>query len=126
MKKSDVIIIGTIILFSVIGIVATQFFQSSSSGDLDVLIRHGGTVIKRIPLNALTDDTFVYLNNNERNEIIIKDGRVWIEEANCRDQICVNHRAISKNGELIVCLPHQLVVEIHGRIDDVLIDSIAE
>ena len=35
-----------------------------------------------------------------------------MEAADCRDQICVRHRAVSAVGESIICLPHKLVVEI--------------
>ncbi len=34
--------------------------------------------------------------------------------ADCPDQICVNHGAVSKENESITCLPHKLIVEIHG------------
>ena len=49
------------------------------------------------------------------NIIEIKDGAVWVSEADCRDKICVNHRPIGKTGETVVCLPHKLVVEIEGE-----------
>ena len=37
-----------------------------------------------------------------------------MEDADCPDQICVNHRAISRDGESIICLPNQTVVTIRG------------
>ena len=39
-------------------------------------------------------------------------GQVWITEADCRDQICVEHRPVSKAGETVVCLPNELVIKI--------------
>jgi hypothetical protein len=33
-------------------------------------------------------------------------------EADCPDKLCVQEKAVSKNGETIVCLPHRVVVEI--------------
>ena len=38
-----------------------------------------------------------------------------MKEADCPDQICVRHKAISKSGESIVCLPHKVVVEISSE-----------
>ena len=38
-----------------------------------------------------------------------------MKEANCRDQICVRHKAISKNGESIICLPHSVYIEVVGE-----------
>lgn len=46
------------------------------------------------------------------NLLAIADGVVRMEAADCRDQICVRHRAVSAEGESIICLPHKLVVEI--------------
>ncbi len=48
------------------------------------------------------------------NLISVADGRVTMEAADCRDQICVRHRPISSDRENIICLPHKLVVEITG------------
>ena len=41
-----------------------------------------------------------------------KDGKASMAKADCPDKICVNHAAISKKGETIVCLPHKVVVEV--------------
>lgn len=48
------------------------------------------------------------------NLIAVADGKVTMEAADCRDQICVHHRPISSGYESIICLPHKLVVEISG------------
>lgn len=50
----------------------------------------------------------------EYNLLIIADGEVRMAAADCRDQICVQHRPVSDAGESIICLPHRLVVEIMG------------
>ena len=59
------------------------------------------------------EDIEVVINDGKNtNTLVIKDGKASISTANCPDKICVAHRAISKTGETIVCLPHKLVVEI--------------
>ena len=35
-------------------------------------------------------------------------------EADCRDQLCVNQKAISADGESIICLPNKIVVEVES------------
>jgi len=37
-----------------------------------------------------------------------------VTDADCPDRLCVKQRAISKQGETIVCLPHRLIVKIEG------------
>lgn len=48
------------------------------------------------------------------NLISVMGGMVVVEDADCKDQICVRHKPISSRGESIICLPHRLVVEIVG------------
>lgn len=46
------------------------------------------------------------------NVVRIEGGAVQVESANCGNQVCVEHDAISCAGEQIVCLPHGMVVEV--------------
>ena len=50
--------------------------------------------------------------NDGTNLLEIKDGEVSMTRADCPDQICVHPRAISADGESIICLPNRVVVEI--------------
>ena len=61
---------------------------------------------------------------NDKNKVLIKDRKVRMEDADCPDQICVNHRAISRDGESIICLPNQTIVTIHGG-EEPEVDEIA-
>jgi len=57
------------------------------------------------------------------NIIHIHDGQVIVEESNCDNQLCVRKGVIEEPGELIVCLPHKVVVQITGTHED--LDSIS-
>ena len=46
------------------------------------------------------------------NTVEIKDGAVTVTNADCKNQICVNHSAITKKGESIICLPNKVIAEI--------------
>lgn len=48
------------------------------------------------------------------NLISVSSGTVVMEEADCKDQICVHHKPVTSVRESIICLPHRLVVEIVG------------
>lgn len=60
------------------------------------------------------------------NLLAVSEARVFMESANCRDQICVHHIPIAGGGESIICLPHRLVVEIVGETDSKTPDVIAK
>ncbi|MBS7527371.1 NusG domain II-containing protein [Fusibacter paucivorans] len=126
MKKVDIIIIAGILVASLLAFVAISQFQARASSDLEVVIKHQGTVIKTIPFNRDTDEVFQYEADDERNVVTVKNGLVSMTEANCRDQICVKTGEISKVGEIIVCLPHKFTVEIVSKTQAAELDSIAE
>ena len=52
------------------------------------------------------------------NTIVIDNGQVYMEDADCPDQVCVHHKPISKNGETIICLPNQVFVEVENDIEN--------
>lgn len=58
------------------------------------------------------------------NVLTIRDGKADMTEADCPDKLCVHQKAISKNHEMIVCLPNKVVVEVTGSEDNGF-DSIA-
>lgn len=52
------------------------------------------------------------------NRLVIDQNSVKMLEADCPDQYCVKHAAITGTNETIVCLPHKLTVEIVGDTTD--------
>jgi len=45
--------------------------------------------------------------------VMVIDGtKVYMESADCPNQICVHHSSISHKGETIICLPNRVVIEI--------------
>lgn len=49
---------------------------------------------------------------NGINHLIIQGGNAWISTANCPNHDCVKKGKISRNGEMLVCIPHRLTVAI--------------
>ncbi len=49
-----------------------------------------------------------------RNVLMIRDGKAYMEEADCPDKLCVKQKPVEKYGESIICLPHRLVIRITG------------
>ena len=61
------------------------------------------------------DQIYQIPEENGTNVMQIKDGKVTMKKADCKDQICADHKAIEKSGETIVCLPHKVVIEIQSE-----------
>ena len=76
-----------------------------------VAVIQNGTEIERFSLSE-EQEYRIELEDGSYNLLKIQDGKVYMEEASCPDQICVNHRAIHNVGETIVCLPNELVLKV--------------
>lgn len=84
-----------------------------SGNGVTVVAERNGEVIGSYPLDhnqrlAFTDD------KGKRNVLVIQEGKAYMEEADCPDKLCVKQKAIERNGESIICLPHKLVIRIAG------------
>ena len=120
-KKKDGLLIGAILLVCLISYVLIQFVVKKD-GDV-VLIKVDGEVKHQLELNKDTELMVSGYNGGE-NQVVIKDGAVYMSDADCPDKLCVNMGRISKAGETIVCLPHRVVVEISGG--ESSIDSVVQ
>lgn len=80
-------------------------------GGATALVKVNGQVIHTLPLSQ---DCELWVGDEEvgRNLIWVKDGKVMVAEADCPDKVCVHTGAISREGEVIACLPHSLIVYI--------------
>lgn len=76
-----------------------------------VEVRVRGKVTATYPLSSNIEKT-ITTEDSDSNTFCIKDHKVTMKTASCPDQICVRTKGISKTGESIVCLPHQVVLAI--------------
>jgi hypothetical protein len=112
MKKKDFIFIGAIILTAIILFAAFSLVRDKGSY---VIIRIDGVEVAKYSLNENGE----YLLNGGSNILVIKDGKAYIKYADCPDKLCVKLGEISKQGEVITCLPNKLTVTVYGAENDV-------
>lgn len=153
MTKADVVVIIVCLLAALI--LAVYLFNRQEQGKL-LRISHDGETVITIELaesiSGQRQDSesggrgIYYLITYEENRAVpvryeerpdmpagvsynlvyISPEEVWMEAADCRDQICVHHRPIAGNRESIICLPHRLVVEIAGEGQDEALDGMVK
>ena len=61
------------------------------------------------------DGEYEIRNDYGYNIICIENGQVWVKDADCPGGDCMNFGKISKDGQIILCLPHRLAVTIKGK-----------
>ena len=102
-----------LIIILVVAVIGFWLFKSGLKSGNTVLVTINGK--EEYKFDISDDKEFTVktgANGDNINILVIENGKVYIKEADCRDKICVNHRAISNSGETIVCLPHKLVVSV--------------
>ena len=105
--KNDMILI---LFFLIIGLAAFIFMQLQGKSGAEVKVSVNN---KEYGIYSLDKDQTITIGEDDwQNILVIKDGKANMTKADCPDKICVNHAAISKKGETIVCLPHKVVVEV--------------
>lgn len=110
-KKADAILIA--VLIAVTAAFCTVRFLSSDKGGVAV-VSVNGEIYGEYDIN--TDISKTVTTEYGSNTIVIKNGKVSVSDADCPDKYCVHHIPVKNEGDMIVCLPHRLTVEIkEGR-----------
>ena len=107
MKKKEMI------FFTVLLIVAVVFYIITSKSNTEhntITVSIDGTVYKEFDLYQ--NQNYTIQTEQGYNVLQIQNHKATIIEADCPDQLCVQQKAVSHKGELIVCLPHKMVIEV--------------
>lgn len=107
-RKKEVIIWGAIIVIMIGCWIGMRLWQKEGSS---VVISIEDREVETLPLKK-NQIVQIEGENEQWVKLQIKDGTADVIEASCPDQICVNHYAISKEGEPIVCLPAKVIIRI--------------
>lgn len=107
LRKADLLLLAAALVFG--AVLAAVLLLRSPGGTVQV--RVAGAVTAGYPLDVDASYTITGANGGT-NLLVIEDGAARIEEASCPDGVCVHTGCIRRNGQSIVCLPNQVVVEI--------------
>lgn len=107
LRKADLLLLAAALVFG--AVLAAVLLLRSPGGTVQV--RVAGAVTAGYPLDVDASYTITGANGGT-NLLVIEDGAARIEEASCPDGVCVHTGRIRRNGQSIVCLPNQVVVEI--------------
>lgn len=107
MKRNDWILIAAALAVSVI-FLGVHFFRPQQRDGMAVVTIDG----EAFGSWPLSEDRTVEIG--EGNRLVIEDGKADMVWADCPDKLCVNQKAVSREGESIICLPNKVVVSIAG------------
>ena len=116
--RNDIILISVIVIISVALLLIWKLVYlkgQDTDSDACVEVTIDGRVYGTYPLSK--DDTIEIKNGDGdvTNTLVIKGGVADMTSADCPDHLCVKKKAISKEGESIICLPNKIVVEVDSH-----------
>ena len=115
-KLFDYLLIGLTLLLSFVPAIFTYTRLTSQSNETKIIayVRINGEVVDQFELSKDTphQEKTYYPNEGQYNIIEVDGERIRVKEDNSPDQIAVMTSWISQPGELSVCLPHKLLIEI--------------
>ncbi len=125
MTKGDKYLIIFIIVISIISLIYVNK-KSTNYDEKYIVIEVDGKEYKKILFGPkVTGKQIPIQTEFGYNLIEIGEGKVRVIEADCPDKLDVKQGYISKPGEVIVCLPNRLLIEIKGQSKDKDIDYIS-
>ena len=122
MTKCDKVLIVCVLIISLFGMYIVKE-RASNYNKKYVEIKVDGEEHSKYVLDNNIDKEIEVITDKGYNIIQIQNGQVLVEESDCNNQLCVRKGVIEEPGEIIVCLPHKVVVQITGSSED--LDSIS-
>lgn len=110
-RRRDLILLAVLLLIGAVMLGYWMLRPADLNGVAEVSV--DGKVVMELPLKTDTEVVIDGYGGGE-NTLVIQDGKADMVSASCPDGICVRHRAISADGESIICLPNRVVVTIRG------------
>lgn len=110
--KADYMFLGAL-SFLLLVWTAWVYGFGKEEGDFVIITKDG----KRYGTYSLKKEQEIEVVTGKKttNTIWISGGQADMRSADCPDRRCVHQKAISAQGETIVCLPNKVVVEIIGK-----------
>ena len=124
LKKGDIIVICVLLGLSLLAGIASALSAcpAKDGGSSYAVVTRGGVELARMPLSE--DCRYVVSDADVRCVIETSDGAVRMAEADCPDRLCVASGPKSERGQVIVCLPNEIVIRVESE-DDAAVDSTA-
>lgn len=114
MTKWDKYLIIIIILLSLLSMYYIKNI-ATNKGNEYVMIEVNGKEYRRITLSDDNQTRYLEIDNQYGyNKLEIQGKKIRVIDADCPDKLDVKQGWIKNIGEVIVCLPNRLVIEIRG------------
>lgn len=113
MKKRDLLLLLGIV---VVAVGLFFLFQGQNSAENTVaVVKKDNQEIRRIQLTEVNEPYEILIDDEFHVILFVEHGAIQFQKSGCPDQICVKTGKISKPGQISVCMPARITVEIQGE-----------
>jgi hypothetical protein len=127
MKRLRFVTAGDLLIIMVLLTCSAAVFafgRDSYAGARHVVVAVSGKNVLELPLEANAVRTVAGPVGNTTVEI--ENGRVRVLDSDCPNHTCIQMGAIDHPGEVIVCVPNQVMVTIRGSGSDREFDGVTQ
>lgn len=108
-KKRDIVLAAVLLILGITGVLIVKYgLKSGNTADIYI----DDKLVQTIDMSV--DDEYTFQTDKGSNTVEVRNGAVSMKSADCPDKVCVRMGTKNRNGETITCLPHKLVIEVHG------------
>lgn len=119
LRRGDVVLIA-LVLAAVAAFAVMQGAPALADADGDAagwaIVQNAEGFYQELPLSQ--DARLEVTSAEGSNTVVVSGGAVQVEEADCKNQVCVQAGAVNRAGDVIVCLPHRMVVQVVAHPED--------
>ena len=109
--KGDVLLFVVLVALTLV-LTATAFgIRGKVGGTARIYVDN--VLVKEMDLSK--NDRYVLETDEGYNIIVVQNGSVKVEEADCNDHTCVRQGKINRTGQTIICLPHGVKIVVLGK-----------
>lgn len=112
LKKNDFLLIILLLLISSVS--GAWYFFTHQTPAIRAEVTVDGKLVETLDLSKNQEVTIHGLHGGT-NHLIVQNGEIWCSEASCPDSVCIHQGKQSRDGDLIVCLPNLMIVQIIGE-----------
>ena len=101
-----------VVIFAAIFAGCLALWLLPRGGGETVLVYQDGQLLRTLDLRQ--DTVFTVEGPAGENTVTVTGGEVFVSQADCPDQVCVEMGLLTRAGETAVCLPQRVSVRIAG------------
>lgn len=116
MKRWDKIIIVLLLVASFLPYLLFKIILTGNADSVCAYLTVDGKLYKKILLTGqMQAKEYIIHTQNGTNTVVVENEGIRVKDSDCTDHICEKFGVADRPGEVIVCLPHLLYIEVKGK-----------